>query len=196
MGKRASVREFITRQTCTICDYTVDYMCRTKTSKSPHAFAMRPTRTDPPKQENEKIDSLQTHPDPNSPLTNRNPSPTTFRLPRRKNVENPTCIPVKNNPEMQERHNPRHVPRGTTDPARATPHTKEQTIHASNRESTRHSIALSDPATLEQQKRKFEFLTCTHPAKRPRELSPTKTGSYPHEFHCRTNCSAFADYQP
>jgi hypothetical protein len=36
-GRRASVREFITRQTCTICDYTVDYMCRTKTSKSPHA---------------------------------------------------------------------------------------------------------------------------------------------------------------
>jgi hypothetical protein len=29
-----SVREFITRQTCKICDYTVDYMCRTKTSKS------------------------------------------------------------------------------------------------------------------------------------------------------------------
>ena len=37
-GRRASVHEFITRQTCTICDYTVDYMCRTKTSKSPHAF--------------------------------------------------------------------------------------------------------------------------------------------------------------
>jgi hypothetical protein len=33
-GRRASVREFITRQTCTICDYTVDYMCHTKTSKS------------------------------------------------------------------------------------------------------------------------------------------------------------------
>jgi hypothetical protein len=39
-GRRVSVREFITRQTCTICDYTVDYMCRTKTIKSPHAFAM------------------------------------------------------------------------------------------------------------------------------------------------------------
>ena len=39
-GRRASVGEFITRQTCTICDYTVDYTCRTKTSKSPHAFAM------------------------------------------------------------------------------------------------------------------------------------------------------------
>jgi hypothetical protein len=25
-GRRASVREFITRQTCKICDYTVDYM--------------------------------------------------------------------------------------------------------------------------------------------------------------------------
>ena len=51
-------REFITRQTCTICDYTVDYMCRTKTSKSPHAFAMCSIRTDLLKQENEKIDSL------------------------------------------------------------------------------------------------------------------------------------------
>ena len=26
-GRRASVREFITRQTCKICDYKVDYMC-------------------------------------------------------------------------------------------------------------------------------------------------------------------------
>jgi hypothetical protein len=26
--------------------------------------------------------------------------------------------------------------------------------------------------------------------------SSTKTGSYPHEFLCRTNCSACADYQP
>jgi hypothetical protein len=42
-----------------ICDYTVDYMCRTKTSKSPHAFAMCSIRTDLLKQENEKIDSLQ-----------------------------------------------------------------------------------------------------------------------------------------
>jgi hypothetical protein len=41
-----------------ICDYTVDYMCRTKTSKSPHAFAMCSIRTDLLKQENEKIDSL------------------------------------------------------------------------------------------------------------------------------------------
>ena len=57
-GRRASVREFITRQTCKICDYTVDYMCRTKTSKSPHAFAMCSIRTDLLKQENEKIDSL------------------------------------------------------------------------------------------------------------------------------------------
>jgi hypothetical protein len=39
-GRRASVREFITRQTCKICDYTVDYMCRTKTSKSPHALTL------------------------------------------------------------------------------------------------------------------------------------------------------------
>jgi hypothetical protein len=38
MGRRASVREFITRQTCKICDYTVDYMCRTKTSKSPQSI--------------------------------------------------------------------------------------------------------------------------------------------------------------
>jgi hypothetical protein len=30
----------------------------------------------------------------------------------------------------------------------------------------------------------------------PRELSSTKTGSYPEEFLCRTNCSACADYQP
>ena len=54
--RRASVREFITRQTCKICDYTVDYMCRTKTSKSPHAFAMCSIRTDLLKQENEKIE--------------------------------------------------------------------------------------------------------------------------------------------
>ena len=58
MGRRASVREFITRQTCKICDYKVDYMCPTKTSKSPHAFAMCSIRTDLLKQENEKIDSL------------------------------------------------------------------------------------------------------------------------------------------
>jgi hypothetical protein len=57
-GRRASVQELITRQTCKICDYTVDYMCRTKTSKSPHAFAMCSIRTDLLKQENEKIDSL------------------------------------------------------------------------------------------------------------------------------------------
>ena len=57
-GRRAPVREFITRQTCKICDYTVDYTCRTKTSKSPHAFAMCSIRTDLLKQENEKIDSL------------------------------------------------------------------------------------------------------------------------------------------
>jgi hypothetical protein len=38
-------------------------------------------------------------------------------------------------------------------------------------------------------------LTCTYLAKRLRELSSTKTGSYPHEFLCRTNCSACADYQ-
>ena len=57
-GRRASVREFITRQTCKICDYTVDYMCPTKTSKSPHAFAMCSTRTDLLKHQNEKIDSL------------------------------------------------------------------------------------------------------------------------------------------
>ena len=44
--------------TCKICDYTVDYMCPTKTSKSPHAFAMCSIRTDLLKQENEKIDSL------------------------------------------------------------------------------------------------------------------------------------------
>ena len=39
-------------------------------------------------------------------------------------------------------------------------------------------------------------MTCTYLAKRLRELSSTKTGSYPHEFLCRTNCSACADYQP
>jgi hypothetical protein len=38
-------------------------------------------------------------------------------------------------------------------------------------------------------------LICTYLAKRLRELSSTKTGSYPHEFLCRTNCSACADYQ-
>ena len=80
-GRRASVREFITRQTCTICDYTVDYMCRTRTSKSPHAFAMCSISTDLLKQENEKIDSLQIYLDFNLLLTNRNLSPITFRLP-------------------------------------------------------------------------------------------------------------------
>ena len=39
-------------------------------------------------------------------------------------------------------------------------------------------------------------MTCAYLAKRLRELSSTKTGSYPHEFLCRTNCSACADYQP
>ena len=39
-------------------------------------------------------------------------------------------------------------------------------------------------------------MTCTYLAKRLRELSSTKTGSYSHEFLCRTNCSACADYQP
>ena len=39
-------------------------------------------------------------------------------------------------------------------------------------------------------------MTCTYLAKRLRELSSTKTGSYPHEFLCRTDCSACADYQP
>ena len=39
-------------------------------------------------------------------------------------------------------------------------------------------------------------MTCTYLAKRLRELSSTKTGSYPHEFLCRTNCFACADYQP
>ena len=34
------------------------YMCRTKTSKSPHGFAMCSIRTDLLKQENEKINSL------------------------------------------------------------------------------------------------------------------------------------------
>ena len=38
--------------------------------------------------------------------------------------------------------------------------------------------------------------TCTYLAKRLRELFSTNTGSYPHEFLCRTNCSACADYQP
>jgi hypothetical protein len=39
-------------------------------------------------------------------------------------------------------------------------------------------------------------ISITYLAKRLRELSSTKTGSYPHEFLCRTNCSACADYQP
>jgi hypothetical protein len=43
---------------------------------------------------------------------------------------------------------------------------------------------------------KFQFLRCTYLAKRLRELSSTKIGSYPHEFLCRTDCSACADYQP
>ena len=86
--------------TCKICDYTVDYMCRTKTSKSTHAFAMCSIRTDLLKQENEKIDSLQIYLDFNLLLKNRNLSPITFRLPWWKNIENLTCIFVKNNLEM------------------------------------------------------------------------------------------------
>ena len=39
-------------------------------------------------------------------------------------------------------------------------------------------------------------MTCTYLAKHLRELSSTKTGSYPHKFLCRTDCSACADYQP
>ena len=42
----------------------------------------------------------------------------------------------------------------------------------------------------------MSILTCTYLAKRLCELSSTKTGSYPHEFLCRTDCSACADYQP
>jgi hypothetical protein len=38
-------------------------------------------------------------------LTNQNLSPITFRLPWWKNIENLTCILVKNNLEMQECHN-------------------------------------------------------------------------------------------
>jgi hypothetical protein len=45
-------------------------------------------------------------------------------------------------------------------------------------------------------KSKFQFLTCTYLAKRLCEFSSTKTGSYPHEFLCRTDCSACVDYQP
>jgi hypothetical protein len=55
-------------------------------------------------------------------------------------------------------------------------------MHVSNRESIRHSIAFSDFAIFEQLKSKFQFLTCTYLVKRLRELSSTKTGSYPHEF--------------
>ena len=58
------------------------------------------TRTDLLKQENEKIDSLQIYLDFNLLLTNRNLSPITFRLPWWKNIENLTCIFVKNNLEM------------------------------------------------------------------------------------------------
>ena len=51
-GRRASVREFITRQTCKICDHTVDYMCPTTTSKSPHAFAYQNRSPQAGKREN------------------------------------------------------------------------------------------------------------------------------------------------
>jgi hypothetical protein len=57
-------------------------------------------RTDLLKQENEKIDSFQIYLEFNLLLTNRNLSPITFRLPRWKNIENLTCIFVKNNLEM------------------------------------------------------------------------------------------------
>ena len=58
------------------------------------------------------------------------------------------------------------------------------------------SIAFSDFAIFEQWKTKFQILTCTYLSKRLRLLSSTKTGSYFHEFLCRTDCSACADYQP
>ena len=57
-------------------------------------------RTDLLKQENEKIDSLQIYLDFNLLLKNRNLSPITYRLPWWKNIENLTCIFVKNNLEM------------------------------------------------------------------------------------------------
>ena len=57
-GRRESVREFITRQTCTICDYTVDYMCRTKAGRSPRAFVVCSVGADLLEQENEKVDGL------------------------------------------------------------------------------------------------------------------------------------------
>ena len=96
-GRRASVREFTTRQTCTIWDYTVDYMCRTKTRKSPHAFAMCSIRTDLLEEENEQIESLQIYLDFSLLLTNRNLSPITLDSHDEKNIENLTCIFVKNN---------------------------------------------------------------------------------------------------
>jgi uncharacterized membrane protein YjjP (DUF1212 family) len=47
---------------------------------------------------------------------------------------NLTCIFVKNNLEMHECHNFRHVFRGTIDFARVTLHIQEYIIHVSNRD--------------------------------------------------------------
>jgi hypothetical protein len=80
-------------------------------------------RTDLLKQENEKIDSMLIYLDFNLLLTNRNLSPITFKLSRWKNIENLTCIFVKNNLEMC--HNFRHVFRGTIDFARVTLHIQQ-----------------------------------------------------------------------
>ena len=45
-------------------------------------------------------------------------------------------------------------------------------------------------------KKKISIFDMYIPCEASSELSSTKTGSYPHEFLCRTNCSACADYQP
>jgi hypothetical protein len=45
-------------------------------------------------------------------------------------------------------------------------------------------------------KMQVKFSIFFHRGSLNRELSSTKTGSYPHKFLCRTNCSACADYQP
>jgi hypothetical protein len=74
---------------------------RTKTSSS------TPNLKSPSIRTNAKIDSLLIYLDFNLLLPNRNLSPITFKLPRWKNIENLTCIFVKNNLEMC--HNFRHV---------------------------------------------------------------------------------------
>ena len=56
----------------------------------------------------------------------------------------------------------------------------------------RECYAVANAFTIRNMYSLFLYMKCNS-----RKINrPTKTGSYPHEFLCRTNCSACADYQP